>query len=324
MDLSYVVPIYNTKKESLLTSIDSLLATRDITYEILLINDGSTVNYIDDICNHYSSKFSQVKYINNIHNVGVAHTRNTGIEHARGQYISFVDSDDVIFADVIDREVFSQGYDLVLYDMFVNKEKKQLFDNEIAGYNELIQTATTTDRLNSACGKLFKKQFLIVNKIRFDEEMITGEDANFVLDVIVNRPAYRYISKPVYKYKYRYATSYARTERYPDFMVRDSIRLYHKKKEIIISANMGDSLINTLDENQVGVLSIVLSDLITLNELTDARYSDILNNFKQLSYSKNFKIKTIIRYLLINSQNRRLLSLYSKIRFYFKQLKAPF
>ena len=91
--ISVIVPVYNVKNY-LEKCLDSIINQTYKNLEIILINDGSTDESLD-ICYMYEKKDKRIKVYNQ-ENHGLSYTRNRGIELARGKYIGFVDSDDVI------------------------------------------------------------------------------------------------------------------------------------------------------------------------------------------------------------------------------------
>lgn len=101
-----IVPVYNVAKY-LNVCVDSILRQSYKSFEVLLIDDGST-DGSSDICNQYAGKY---KYISVIHreNGGLSAARNTGLEYAKGKYVLFVDSDDYI-ADHTLQTFFDETY----------------------------------------------------------------------------------------------------------------------------------------------------------------------------------------------------------------------
>ncbi len=91
--ISVIVPIYKTE-QYLRACIDSITRQTYKNLEIILVNDGSPDNS-RMICEEYATKDSRIKVINRP-NGGLSAARNSGLEHAMGEYIAFVDSDDII------------------------------------------------------------------------------------------------------------------------------------------------------------------------------------------------------------------------------------
>ena len=91
--ISVIIPIYNVEKY-LTKCIESVINQTYKNLEIILVNDGSTDNS-KEIIDKYSSIDSRIKVINK-KNGGLSDARNVGIELAKGEYITFLDSDDWI------------------------------------------------------------------------------------------------------------------------------------------------------------------------------------------------------------------------------------
>lgn len=102
MKLSIIVPVYNVA-DYLAKCLDSLLA-QDLPqneYEIIVVNDGSTDNS-GEIAQKYADKYANITLITQA-NQGLSVARNTGIARAKGKYIQFVDSDDYLEENVLNK-----------------------------------------------------------------------------------------------------------------------------------------------------------------------------------------------------------------------------
>ena len=93
MLVSIIVPVYNAERY-LHRCIDSVLAQTYTNFELLLINDGSKDNS-GEICDKYAVKDSRIRVFHK-ENGGVSSARNMGIDEAKGEWLSFIDSDDWI------------------------------------------------------------------------------------------------------------------------------------------------------------------------------------------------------------------------------------
>lgn len=96
--VSIVIPVYNVSKY-LPDCMKSILAQKVNSMEIILVDDGSTDNS-GDLCDQYAEKYSYIKAIHQ-KNAGLSAARNTGIEVAEGDFITFVDSDDMLAPNFI-------------------------------------------------------------------------------------------------------------------------------------------------------------------------------------------------------------------------------
>ena len=92
--ISIIVPVYNVEKY-LNRCIDSILKQIYIDFEIILVNDGST-DSSGIICEYYHEQYPQIITVIHQNNQGLSQARNTGLEQAKGEYITFIDSDDFI------------------------------------------------------------------------------------------------------------------------------------------------------------------------------------------------------------------------------------
>lgn len=97
--ISVVIPVYNVEKY-LTQCIESILNQSYKDYEIILVDDGSTDNS-SIICDSYE-KYSNITVVHK-NNEGLGYARNTGIKHAKGEYVMFVDSDDYLRTDTLEK-----------------------------------------------------------------------------------------------------------------------------------------------------------------------------------------------------------------------------
>ena len=178
MKLSIIVPVYNVA-DYLQKCLDSLLA-QDLPqneYEIIVVNDGSTDNS-GVIAKQYADKFPNITLFNQA-NQGLSGARNTGIKHAKGEYIQFVDSDDYLEENVLgalvkqvekdDLDVLRFNYENVNDNNEIinpNKDPKHFVDFS----NEVVDGLTFLNkRLGPAC---YAVQFIIKKKLLIDNNII--------------------------------------------------------------------------------------------------------------------------------------------------------
>ena len=98
--ITIIVPVYNTATH-LRTCIDSIVSQTVPDWELILINDGST-DASGSICDEYATKDSRIAVVHQ-QNSGVSNARNKGIELAKGNFITFIDSDDWIELNFIEK-----------------------------------------------------------------------------------------------------------------------------------------------------------------------------------------------------------------------------
>lgn len=181
--VSVIVPIYNAEN-SLNKCIDSIVRQRG-TIEIILIDDGSTDNSFS-ICKEWENKEDNI-FLYRQENSGVSVARNLGVSKASGQYILFVDADDVLPDNTI---VNYMKYDVQRFDLIIGsyKEvgrglKKSVIRNETL-YNaeDITKCFGEFDTmLNTLWGKLYKKEIMEQNSLKFEVGCPFGEDHIFNL-----------------------------------------------------------------------------------------------------------------------------------------------
>ncbi len=101
--VTIIIPVYNTEKylrKCLDSVVNQTFASRSL--EIIIINDAST-DYSSEIINQYASMYKNIKVITKTHNEGLSCARNIGMKYAQGEYIFFLDSDDWIAEETIEK-----------------------------------------------------------------------------------------------------------------------------------------------------------------------------------------------------------------------------
>lgn len=202
--ISVIVPIYNAA-QYLVKCIDSILSQNFKDFELLLINDGST-DESGAICDEYSSRDSRVNVYHKS-NGGVSSARNWGIDKANGEYLAFVDSDDYVEQTYLSSMYsrIEQGINLVASAFCYESEKGAI--NKLFLYDKIcIDKRNINDMLTDLSymtpwGKLFNKEIIDNNSIRFDEHINSGEDTLFVYTFLlfvkqiktVNDVSYHYL-----------------------------------------------------------------------------------------------------------------------------------
>ncbi|WP_047983983.1 glycosyltransferase family 2 protein [Ornithinibacillus californiensis] len=210
-NISLIVPVYNGEN-FLAECIDSILMQSFKNFELIIVNDGST----DDtwrICENYRDKDNRVKIINK-ENGGPGSARNIGITQAKGDYIGFVDSDDIINSNmykILYKVALRDDADLVacgFHDNSTNKSHVNPIDGKliIKGLEIkedleklLIQNKILT--YASLCNKLYKKSLIINNKLFINERIHIAEDLCFNLLVLNKASCISAVNEPLYSYR---------------------------------------------------------------------------------------------------------------------------
>lgn len=190
LKVSVIVPIYNAEKH-LKKCIDSLVFQTYKNLEIVLINDGSS-DKSGQICDEYAISFENIKVIHQ-KNQGPSITRNNGILSSTGYYIMFVDADDYIDREMVERllyEAQNKSSDLVICGFVQNIYKNKRIHNKIIKNNDFFMANKNeifnfSEKLfvdvnfNSVWAKLYRKSIMIENSIFFSNDMNMAEDTYF-------------------------------------------------------------------------------------------------------------------------------------------------
>lgn len=192
--VSIIVPIYNVEKY-LSDCIESLVNQTYKNIEIILVNDGSTDSSLS-ICEKYQVNDSRIKLINLI-NSGVSKARNEGIKISTGEFVRFVDSDDIIPLNSIEESIAytinDENIDLIIFPykmLYTYKEKifksnYQYITKETLIKQNFFEKIINFDQkglINSPCNKLYNLNVIKNKNLYFDEQMKYGEDAKFNFD----------------------------------------------------------------------------------------------------------------------------------------------
>mgnify|MGYP004444416027 FL=1 len=200
--VSIIVPVYNTAKY-LPQCIESLFSQTYKRIEFIFVNDASTDNSLD-ILNNYAriNKKLNIRIIDLVENAGLANARNVGRKSAKGQYLSFCDSDDWVEPTMIESCVnmaIKTNADITTFPFYINNKAAIKFPNKsiIGNVNKM-----PNDTIHySLCNKLFKAS--LIN----DNEFWAFKGVDCWEDLIVTAKAYTVaeniavIDTPLYHYR---------------------------------------------------------------------------------------------------------------------------
>lgn len=179
---SIITPIYKAEKY-LYNCVDSILSQTYGNFELLLVDDGSPDNS-GIICDEYAKKDSRVRVFHK-ENGGVSSARNLGLQHMCGDWVIFVDSDDMLYAnalEILSQTINNKETDLIQFSF--NREwianARENFDMAIIPLIEYIRQPICKV---CACGSCIRSSIINEFNIRFDSNVKLGEDQLFMFDV---------------------------------------------------------------------------------------------------------------------------------------------
>lgn len=192
MQYSIIIPIYNAEA-TLRRCLDSLVGQQFSDYELLLINDGSTDDS-DAICREYANTYSCVRYFAK-ENGGVSSARNLGLEHAKGEYVLFVDSDDYVadnYFAAISAAVKDTSPDLLLFgycnlgDKSAEWSTGEFYESTETGVAKQVSSALRRYLFSSLWNKVFKREIINEYQLEFKSDLDIGEDQTYVFEYTMN------------------------------------------------------------------------------------------------------------------------------------------
>lgn len=209
--LSVIIPGYNTPKEWWRRSVESVVSALGPEDEVVVVDDGSkTYNPEADWF-----KDSRVRLVKLAENVGQAAARNVGMLNAKGEWITFVDSDDEIDEHIYNKvfDALEPDVDVVVFGVRVVWTDERLVKEDVPPSRHCGRlSAEELEGLFSGClyeypvNKIFRRAFLEENRIKFDAGLCPGEDTVFNLKCTLADAKYQFVSTAGYVY-YRYFTS---------------------------------------------------------------------------------------------------------------------
>lgn len=210
-ELSIIVPFFNGDESSEKTINHSIANMKDVSYEFIVL------------CEHYTDCESE--FIKNIaqsvnvnaytlsENVGLSAAKNIGISLARGKYVIFLNTGDVVYWSISsmfnairneEPDVFhTNGHFVTGRDQYVHLDgmtaMSHMIEFNIEGYQQVVLQGTSTDNLRyfmnnmfhwTTCGKIYRREFLIECDIKFPEDIKFQEDLFFTLQCLMRSKRY--------------------------------------------------------------------------------------------------------------------------------------
>ena len=209
--VSIIVPVY--KAETYLHDcVESILSQSFRDFELILVDDGSP-DSCGAICDEYAARDARVRVIHK-KNGGVSSARNAGLDHAHGEYVVFIDSDDSAKPDYLKDLLEAAGDEetFVIADYQPFREDGQEEKTFPAPFTVSLNAGTAEAFRSLMFGfilfppycKLYRRDIIEANRIRFDTEMRTAEDFDFNMRYIAHAERIRYIPSVQYQYRIGY------------------------------------------------------------------------------------------------------------------------
>lgn len=321
---SVIVAVYNIEKY-IKRCIDSLIKQTFDDYEIIIVNDGSTDSSLD-IVNSYSDK--RIKIFNK-KNEGLSSARNKGIKEAQGEYCVFIDGDDFVDEDYLEKFAEALHNDKcidIVMSGFTRVRKQQKYRYEYSGlinkknfielYHKMIgPSQCDKERYKmTVWGKCYNRLFIKKNNLLFKSERdFISEDLVFHTDIIKLNPQIKFVNNTGYNYvdnDYLSLTKIFRDDRLEkEIKLRNYLLDKNKNNLDNVHYRIHNAFIERCDK--------LIENLVAKNN--ELYISRILHN-EFLDESLNFclkyrnPLKHKLRYFYLSKKNLKLIKLMEKIK----------
>lgn len=239
--LSFIIPVFNKKilqLKNCLISINKI----NISKEILIIDDGSdkelSQNY-QKVAIKYRAKYFYKE------NGGVSSARNLGLKKASGKYITFIDADDECNISNLNilNQSSNQCFDMYIFSVnveFNNKNNVHSLGTKDKKYNigNFKKFLLKDGIMNWVFAKIYLRSFLQKNNIKFNVNIISGEDWDFIKQILQKKPKVFYCADVFYTYHLDYENSNGRVLEHPSQSFHDVVRMFKGRKQILDSLNL--------------------------------------------------------------------------------------
>ncbi len=308
--VSIIIPVYNAEK-FVSETIENLLS-QDVEKEIILVNDGSTDNSLR-ILQTYAKTYDCIRIIDKP-NGGVSSARNVGIKAAHGEYVIFVDSDDILEEGTLARalDVFTEDVECVFFSY-----KHVAADNHVISSISYLPTGKYTlqewtedamrlikTHIVSRLGAYICRMSIIKrNFILFNENMSHLEDIAFGYTILQYVKSLYYIDEPLYCYMHVNSEGLFRGYCY---CLPQSTEFCLDKVTNVISVDRCSGYVTELLLNCIKneAMYDVVEDSVKINNLS------FLSRSKYLSYLKKSVMGGFYHKLLVNGHFHILLLIY--------------
>ena len=327
MKLSIIIPVYQTQ-DTIDRCIESILQQSFTDYEIILVDDGSDYE-CSQLCDKYPQKDRRITTIHK-ENGGLSDARNTGIKHSKGEYITFIDSDDAIqndtlqaLMDEINKYPETDVLEYPIMERIGHPHKEQLLAFTPRNYNNCWEYWLNEQAYlhTYACNKIFRR--CLFKNVSFPKGK-TFEDVQtipFLIGLIPTEGTFqqkvkiRVTNKGCYLYYWnnKGITASAKYEDLLSLYIGQSMALIHTFKTI---GNRED----IMQKYQLSIniyLTQILNVLIDLFEISGKyencapliKYTKLINN-KGLINTLKLKLLLIIGYKRLCKLNRLIHKIY--------------
>lgn len=267
LNISVIIPVYNTE-EYLAECVDSVLNQSFQSFEIILVDDGST-DSSGIICDKYAEKNQRIKVIHK-KNGGQSAARNAAMDIATGKYVYFLDSDDYIGNQLLEKLYAiaeKQNADFVFFEAqsFLDDKDNKLYDNiqdhfeyfrknnydPLPSQEQLMYLLKNNEYYVCTPFHFYKKQYLDKNGIRFREGIIHEDNLFSAMVYLANGLS---VHLPCRDYMRRLHVQSTMTLHSADYLLykyKCMVTVYYETDKIIKKNKYANNLVLSLQNNNI-------------------------------------------------------------------------
>lgn len=317
--VSIIMPAYNCEKY-IYETVSSIQRQTYTNWELILIDDGSK-DQTGIICDNLSAEDNRIKVLH-IKNDGVSNARNTGLNVARGFYITFIDSDDLWRDSTLEVEVSQiQGSDLLIfgYETFPHVQrlgiKEELILSNMGDTPSNFVELSNQHLINPVWNKLYKTEKIKELQVSFPIDLTMGEDLIFNLSYIKACKKIKVIPAILYKYRREYLSSLSNIIKQSSFVEQKRLKettdhffLYDKTVERKTSIDFVNTIID-MAVSSVGNKNYDKESSIRIMRqwFGDEYFKSLINSI----YLSEIKQNLVISYMILHNK-------YKHIYYWFK------
>lgn len=336
---SIIVPVYNTSN-FVAKCLNSIKTQNFENFEVIVINDGSSDNSQDIIKNEIEGLNNFIYFFQK--NKGVSAARNLGLENSKGKYIYFLDSDDWLEPFALEKIHFSLNNnqsDILMFNFFKSTSSvstpvflfrnsgylegnylDEFYQNMIGPLNSQLKTPLLLNQHVVLWNKVYKREIIFKNNIKFNEELGNGEDFIFNIDFFPYAKSATLINENLIHYRKDNISSI--TSKYNPKALGNIQKKHENLKSKILSEN-NFSMQQAYDNRVVLSCLNLFLNLTVLN--SGLSFKEVSSNFHLIFQNheisnalKNFESKDLtlfwrIYFMIIKFQNHRSIYIFNKL-----------
>lgn len=325
--VTIIFPVYNVEKY-IEKSLKSILGQTYNNLEVIIIDDGSCDKSVE-IYKKYEKEDNRIKVIKQ-ENKGLSEARNKGLEKTTGKYVMFVDSDDWLDNNCVEKCVeamIENNAEIVMFSrineyklkqvkkylfkndmIFIGKSKENLLRRLFGLYREELKEPLKLEELNTAWAKLYCYE-LISNKKFIDTKIIGSEDGIFNISNFFEAKKIVYINNIFYHY--RKDNIFSLTKLYKSNLYDQFQEMYKIMENFIDEKKMDDKNKEALNNRKVINLITFFINIVTSNLSFFDKEKEIRSILEKEEYKKIFE-KFNFKYLTLKWKSFFLLCKYKK------------